>query len=81
VTGAAANEALFGSDTFVFAGNFVKNTVADVHAGNDVLQFGRTALTDFADVLAHAAQAGTDGTVAVDATHTVLPQHDPFHLV
>ena len=81
VSGAAANEALFGSDTFVFAGNFVKNTVADVHAGNDVLQFGRTALTDFADVLAHAVQAGTDGTVAVDATHTVLPQHDPFHLV
>ena len=73
LTGAAANEALFGSggnDTFVFAGNFVKNTVADVHADNDVLQFSRTAFTDFADVLAHAAQAAADVTVAVDAAHS-----------
>jgi tryptophan-rich protein len=82
LTGAAANEALFGNvgnDAFVFARNFVKNTVADVHAADDVLQFSRTAFTDVADVLAHAAQTGADVTVAVDATHAVLPQHDPFH--
>jgi serralysin len=92
LTSTAANEVLFGNggnNTFVFAGNFGKDTVADFHAADDVLQFSRTAFTDFADVLAHAAQAGADVTLTVDAAHsvtvsnTMLSQLDPYnvHLV
>ena len=92
VSGTAGNGVLFGNggnNTFVFAGNFGKDTVADFHAATDVLQFDHTAFTDVADVLAHAAQAGADVTVTVDATHsvtlsnTVLSQQDPYnvHLV
>jgi len=86
-----ANEVLFGNgghDTFVFAGNFGKDIVADFHAENDVLEFNRTAFAD--DVLAHSAQVGTDVTVTVDATDSVtlsdttlaqLNAHNAFHLV
>jgi serralysin len=89
----AANEVLFGNgghDTFVFAGNFGKDTVADFYAENDVLEFNRTAFADVADVLAHSAQVGTDVTVTVDATDSVtlndttlaqLNAHNAFHLV
>ena len=74
LTSTAANEVLFGnggSNTFVFAGNFGKDTVADFHSGNDVLQFSHTAFTDVADALAHAVQVGADVTVTVDAAHSV----------
>ena len=74
LTGTAANEVLFGNggnNTFVFAGNFGHDTVADFHAANDLLQFSHTAFTNVADVLAHAAQVGADVTVTVDATHAV----------
>ena len=91
LTSTAANEVLFGNggnNSFVFAGSFGKDTVADFHAATDVLRFDHTAFTDVAGVLAHAAQVGADVTVAV-ATHsvtlsnTVLSQHDPYnvHLV
>ena len=59
------------TDTFVFAGNFGKDTVADFHAASDVLQFSHTAFTNVADVLTHAAQVGADVTVTIDATHMV----------
>ena len=92
LTSTAANEVLFGnggSNTFVFAGNFGKDTIADFHPDSDVLQFSHTAFTDVADVLAHSAQVGSDVTVTVDATHavtlsnTVLSQFDAHnvHLV
>src|SRR5262245_59744385 len=74
LTSTAANEVLFGNgghDTFVFAGNFGKDTVADFHADSDVLQFSHTAFTDVADVLAHAVQVGADVMVTVDAAHSV----------
>ena len=74
LTSTAANEVLFGNggnNTFVFAGNFGKDTVADFHPATDVLQFGYTAFTHVADVLAHAAQVGADVTVTVDAEQAV----------
>ena len=74
LTSTAANEVLFGNggnNTFVFAGNFGKDTVADFHAASDVLQFSHTAFTNVADVLTHAAQVGADVTVTIDATHMV----------
>ncbi len=70
----AANEILFGNggkNTFVFAGNFGKDTVADFHAASDVLQFSHAAFTNVADVLSHAAQVGADVTITVDPTHSV----------
>jgi tryptophan-rich protein len=70
----AANEVMFGNggnNTFVFTGNFGKDTIADFHPDTDVLQFSRSAFTDVADALAHAAQVGNDVTVTVDAEHSV----------
>ena len=53
-----------GADTFVFGGNVGKAVVADFQADNDVLQLSHNAFANFADVLAHAAQVGTDVTIA-----------------
>src|SRR5262249_53852529 len=49
LTSTAANEVLFGNgghDTFVFAGNFGKDTVADFHAESDVLLFSHVTFAD-----------------------------------
>ncbi len=70
----AANEVLFGNggaDTFVFGGNVGKATIADFQANSDVVQLSHNAFSNFADVLAHAAQVGTDVTIAIDASNSV----------
>jgi Ca2+-binding RTX toxin-like protein len=87
----AANEVLMGNggaDTFVFSGNVGKATVADFQAG-DVVQFSHNAFASYADVLAHAAQVGSDVTIAIDATDSVTLHNtavtqltsNNFHLV
>jgi hypothetical protein len=74
ITAGPTNETIFGgggSDTFVFTGNTGKDTIADFQATTDVLQLSHNAFANFADVLAHASQAGSDVVVAVDASNSV----------
>ncbi|HEY2828211.1 MAG TPA: Ig-like domain-containing protein, partial [Pirellulales bacterium] len=74
IANSATNEVLFGNggaDTFVFGGNIGKAVVADFQANSDVVQLSHNAFSNFADVLAHAAQVGTDVTVAIDASNSV----------
>jgi Ca2+-binding RTX toxin-like protein len=63
-----------GSDTFLFAVNFGTNTVTDFQATgaeHDVVVFSQAMFNDFATVLAHATQIGTDVVIAADAANTV----------
>jgi Ca2+-binding RTX toxin-like protein len=92
ITNGAANEILFGNggnDTFAFSGNIGKDTIADFQANNDVIQLSHNAFASFSDVLAHAAQVGSDVMLHLDASNsvtlhnTVLNQltANNFHLV
>ena len=57
-----------GSDTFVFAPNFGHDTITDFRAfgrGHDVVEFSKSVFDDFASVLAHASQQGSN--VVIDA--------------
>jgi hypothetical protein len=92
ITAGAANETLFGyggNDTFVFSANIGKDTIADFQATNDVLQISHNVFASFADVLAHAAQVGSDVTVTIDphdsvTLHNTTLTHlttNNFHLV
>jgi hypothetical protein len=92
ISNTAVNEVLFGNggtDTFVFGGNVGKATVADFQANNDAVQLSHNAFSSFADVLAHAAQVGTDVTIAIDASNSVTLHNtaltqltsNNFHLV
>jgi hypothetical protein len=52
-----------GADTFVFSPNFGQNVITDFQAKgavHDVLQFNSTLFQNFAAVLSHAAQVGSD---------------------
>jgi hypothetical protein len=63
-----------GNDTFVFGSNFGKEVITDFQAAtlnHDVLQFSQNTFNDFAAVLAHAAQVGSDVVITVDALDTV----------
>ena len=60
-----------GTDTFVFGPNFGSNSVVGFTAGKDAIQFDHTAFTDFAAVLAHATEAGSDLVIAADAANMV----------
>ncbi len=92
ITPTAPNQTLFGnggSDTFVFSSNFGKATIADFQPANDVVQLDHNTFASFADVLAHAAQVGTDVAITIDASNSVtlhdtmitqLADHN-FHLV
>ena len=74
LTSSSANEVFFGhggNDTFVFTGTTGKDIVADFQQNNDVLQLSHNAFANFASVLAHAAQAGSDVTITVDASNSV----------
>jgi predicted extracellular nuclease len=62
-----------GADRFVFTGAFGRDVVTDFDHG-DVLQFGSGAFSGFADLMAHASQAGDDVVIAVDAQNTVTLQ-------
>jgi Ca2+-binding RTX toxin-like protein len=92
ITNSAANEVLFGNggaDTFVFSGNVGKATVADFQASGDVVQFSHNVFASYADVLAHAAQVGSDVTINIDASNSVTLHNaalahlttNNFHLV
>ncbi len=88
----AANEVLFGNggaDTFVLSGGGIGHTtIADFQAA-DVLQLSHNAFASFADVLAHAAQVGTDVAITIDPSDSVTLHNttlaqlttNNFHLV
>ena len=74
LTSSSANEVFFGhggNDTFVFTGITGKDVVADFQPNNDVLQLSHNVFANFAAVLAHAAQVGSDVTITVDASNSV----------
>ena len=92
LTSSSANEVFFGqggNDTFVFTGTTGKDVVADFQPNNDVVQLSHNAFANFAAVLAHSAQVGTDVVISADVsnsvtlTHTTLVQLNThnFHLV
>ena len=63
-----------GSDTFIFGTNLGKDVITDFQttgSSHDVLQFSHNTFSDFAAVLAHAAQVGSDTVITVDAVDTV----------
>ena len=91
-TGIAANEIVHGNggnDSFVFAGNFVNNTMANVQPASDVIELNHNVSADNALAWIHAAQTGADGVLAADATNSVTVSHvtlaelnnHGFHLV
>jgi Ca2+-binding RTX toxin-like protein len=58
-----------GADTFVFAANFGHDVITDFTASgpsHDTVQFSKSVFDSFADVLAHATQAGRDVVIAAD---------------
>ena len=74
ITNSAPNEYLVGNggnDTFVFSGNIGKDTIADFSASTDVVQLSHNTFADFAAVLAHATQVGSDVTVAIDSSNSI----------
>jgi hypothetical protein len=63
-----------GSDTFVFASNFGKDVITDYQASgwnHDILQFSHNTFSNFAAVLAHATQIGSDVVITADAADTI----------
>jgi hypothetical protein len=73
LTSTAANQTFIGrggNDTFVFSGNFGKDTILDFQAG-DVLQLDHNTFANYPDVLAHAAQVGADVVIAADTLHSI----------
>ena len=89
-TSTTANENIRGgNDSFVFAGNFVNNAIADVQPTSHALALDHSVSMDAALAWIHAAQTGVDGVLAADATNSVtvsqvmlaeLNNHG-FHLV
>ena len=74
ITNSAPNEYLFGNggnDTFVFSGNVGKDTIADFSASTDVVQLSHNTFADFAAVLAHATQVGSDVAVTIDSSNSI----------
>lgn len=58
-----------GADTFVFAPNFGNDVIKDFNPSgraHDVVQFSKSIFDNFADVLAHATQAGRDVVITTD---------------
>jgi Ca2+-binding RTX toxin-like protein len=67
-----------GSDTFVFGTNFGNDVIKDFQASgwhHDVLQFNHNTFSNFASVLAHAAQVGSDVVITADAIDLVTLQN------
>ena len=62
------------SDTFVFGSNLGKDVISGFQATgwhHDVLQFSHNTFSSFADVLAHAAQVGSNVVITADATDMI----------
>jgi hypothetical protein len=72
LTSTTGNDIMAGkgnSDTFVFAPNFGNDVINDFQArdwGHDAVQFSKSVFDNFADVLAHATQAGGNVVIAAD---------------
>lgn len=65
---------LGGNDTFVFGSNLGKDVITGFQAtgsSHDVLQFSHNTFSNFASVLAHAAQVGSDVVITADAADVV----------
>ena len=63
-----------GSDTFVFGPNLGKDVITDFQTTglqHDILQFSQNTFSNFASVLAHAAQVGSDVVITADALDSV----------
>ncbi len=73
LTGGADN------DSFVFDADFGNDVITDFTAGaasDDVIEFrGIAGLASYANVLANAADNGTDTTITLDANNTVVLQN------
>jgi Ca2+-binding RTX toxin-like protein len=92
LVGTSASEVFVGhggNDSFVFSGNFGKDAITDFQASRDTIQLDHSAFADFASVLSHATQVGSDIVIAQDA-HDAVTLHNTalsqltsqnFHLV
>jgi Ca2+-binding RTX toxin-like protein len=77
LNGGAGNDTLTGgdgADRFVFTGTFGQDVVTDFQA-NDVIQLDASAFANFAAVQSHAAQAGADVVITLDASNTITLQN------
>ena len=78
-----------GSNTFVFSGTIGNDIIADFHPNNDAVQLSKNTFATFADMMAHAAQVGSDVTITIDAADSVTLHNttvaqlnsNNFHLV
>jgi Ca2+-binding RTX toxin-like protein len=81
LTSGSGNDVLAGhggSDTFVFAANFGKDTITDFQSSgraHDVVQFSASTFDSFASVLAHAAQSGQDVVISADPNNSLTLKH------
>jgi Ca2+-binding RTX toxin-like protein len=89
--GGVGNDTLIGgtgNDTFVFRSAFGRDTITDFTAGEDVLELHGHFLNANA-ALAAATQTGTDVTITIDATTSIILQNialsnlhaSDFHIV
>ena len=60
-----------GHDTFVFSGDFGNDTVKDFQKSTDTVQLDHNVFGDFAGVMSHASQVGSDVVISVDANNSV----------
>jgi Ca2+-binding RTX toxin-like protein len=77
IDGGTGNDILTGgsgSDVFVFAAAFGKDMITDFTASGsskDMIQFSTDLFADYAAVMSHTAQVGSDIVVTLDADHAV----------
>jgi Ca2+-binding RTX toxin-like protein len=60
-----------GHDTYAFSGNFGNDTITDFQSSANVIQLDRQAFGDFAGVMSHASQVGSDVVISVDAGNSL----------
>ena len=77
ITGGGGNDVLTGGsghDVFVFAAGFGKDTVKDfvlTGSSSDTIEFSSDLFDSYAEVMSHAAQAGSDVLITIDADTTL----------
>ncbi|MFZ2155834.1 MAG: M10 family metallopeptidase C-terminal domain-containing protein, partial [Bradyrhizobium sp.] len=93
IAGSSANDVMVGgggSDTFVFAPNFGRDTISNFESGQDIIQIDRSIFADAAAVFSHAAEDGRGSVViAHDEGNTITLQNltlaglhaGDFHLI
>jgi Ca2+-binding RTX toxin-like protein len=88
VSGGAGNDEIYGgkgndtltggsgSDAFVFTPNFGHDTVTDFSAaGGDVVQFDKAVFANWAQLLSHAVQSGSNVVITADPSNSVTLQN------